>query len=72
MEIKKAIEICKRQQQWRRSQGEFEEEWIDDCPVIKRMPYSPKEYGEALDSLINFAEQTLQRNALLTLLGERL
>jgi hypothetical protein len=72
MEIKKAIQICKRQQQWRRSQGEFEEEWIDDCPVVKRMPYSPKEYGEALDALINFAEQTIQRDTFLAVLSERL
>ena len=72
MEIKKAIQICKRQQQWRRSQGEFEEEWVDDCPVIKRMPYSPKEYGEALDALINFAEQTIQRDTFIAVLSERL
>lgn len=72
MEINKAIQICKRQQQWRRSQGEFEEEWIDDCPVVKRMPYSPKEYGEALDALINFAEQTIQRDTFLAVLSERL
>jgi hypothetical protein len=72
MEIKEAIMICKRQQQWRRSQGEFEEEWIDDCPVVKRMPYSPKEYGEALDALINFAEQTIQRDTFLAVLSERL
>lgn len=48
MTAQKAIEICKEMQKWRRGEEEYSEP--------NTMPYTPTEFGEAIDELINIAE----------------
>lgn len=56
-------------QRWRREKPPYDG---DDPETHREMPFTAKEYGEALDSLINFAEQTIQRDTFLAVLSERL
>lgn len=44
-----AISICKEMQKWRRSEYPYDGD-------IPKMPYSQKNFGEAIDILINIAE----------------
>lgn len=49
MELSEAIKVCKEMQRWRRSEFPYDDDLV-------RMPYSAKIYGEALDKLIEYAE----------------
>ena len=64
MNIITSIKIIKEMQKWRRSEGKYGK----DEPM--EMPFSPSVYGRALDSLINFAEQTISKDLLLEKLEE--
>lgn len=46
------IEIVREMQLWRRAQGKY---GLDDYPP--GMPFSPREYGEALDAVLRDAER---------------
>ena len=48
MSIKEAIEICEEMQKWRRGEDGYDEPG--------HIPYSPKEFGEAIDELIFIAK----------------
>lgn len=48
------IKIVKEFQLWRRGQGKYAG---DVEPPDAEMPYSPAQYGEALDALIEMAER---------------
>lgn len=50
MELKQAIEICTEMQKWRRGEDKYDGE----TPVP--MPFSPTEFGEAIDTLIEKAQ----------------
>lgn len=50
MTLKEAIKICKEMQKWRRAEPPY------DFATPNLMPYTAKEYGEALDILIEHAE----------------
>lgn len=54
MTLLHAINVCKEMQMWRRSEGKY------DGGVPVGIPYTPKEYGEALDVLIHLAERQLE------------
>lgn len=56
MQINRAIMICKEMQKWRRGEAPYDGE---DPETHKTMPFSPQEFGEAIDSLINYTQQTL-------------
>lgn len=49
MELSEAIRVCKEMQRWRRSEFPYDDDLV-------RMPYSAIIYGEALDKLIEYAE----------------
>lgn len=51
MTLKEAIKICKEMQKWRRAEPPY------DFVTPNLMPYTAKEYGEALDKLIEYAEE---------------
>ena len=53
MDIKKAVAICKEMQKWGRAEGVYS----PDSSSAKPMPYSPREFGEAIDVLIKEAEK---------------
>ena len=67
MLINEAIKVCKEMQKWRRGEYPYDGE---DSETHKVMPYSPKEFGEAIDKLIRFAEQTLQARIFIDKLKE--
>ena len=46
MLINEAINICKEMQKWRRGEYPYDGE---DPETHQVMPYSPKEFGEAID-----------------------
>ena len=46
------IEIVREMQLWRRAQGKY---GLDDYPP--GMPFSPRQYGEALDAVLRDAER---------------
>lgn len=50
MKLKQAIEICTEMQKWRRGEDKYDGE----TPVP--MPFSPTEFGEAIDTLIEKAQ----------------
>lgn len=52
MTIKESINICKEMQKWRRSIEPYDK-------AAAELPYNVRVYGEALDHLIKFAEETL-------------
>ena len=57
MDIKKAIKICKEMQKWRRERPPYD----GNTPETHRqMPYTAREYGVALDSVLKFAEETIK------------
>lgn len=57
MDIKESINICKEMQKWRRGERPYD----GTTPKTHRpMPYSPAEWGVAVDSLIKFAEETIK------------
>lgn len=49
MKTQQAIEIAKEMQRWRRSEGEYENG--------ADMPCTPKEFGEAIDTLIESSRE---------------
>lgn len=51
MTLSEAIKICKEMQKWRRAEPPY------DFVTPNLMPYTAKEYGEALDKLIEYAEE---------------
>lgn len=51
MTLSEAIKICKEMQKWRRAEPPY------DFATPNLMPYTAKEYGEALDKLIEYAEE---------------
>lgn len=51
MTLKEAIKICREMQKWRRAEPPY------DFATPNLMPYTAKEYGEALDKLIEYAEE---------------
>lgn len=61
MQINKAIIVCKEMQKWRRGEVPYDGE---NPETHKAMPFSPQEFGEAIDSLINFTQQTLKTTAI--------
>ena len=67
MLINEAIKVCKEMQMWRRGEYPYDGE---DPKTHQIMPYSPKEFGEAIDKLIRFAEQTLQARVFIDKLKE--
>lgn len=57
MQISRAIMVCKEMQKWRRGEAPYDGE----TPKTHRaMPFSSHEFGEAIDSLINFTQKTLK------------
>jgi hypothetical protein len=57
MDIKTAIKICKEHQKWRMEKPPYDGE----TPEKHRpMPYTAREYGIALDSVLKFAEETIK------------
>jgi hypothetical protein len=67
MLINEAIKVCKEMQKWRRGEYPYDGE---DPETHQTMPYNPKEFGEAIDKLIRFAEQTLQARVFIDKLKE--
>lgn len=67
MLINEAIKVCKEMQKWRRGESPYDGE---DPKMYRFMPYSPKEFGEAIDKLIRFTEQTLQAEVFIDKLKE--
>ncbi len=68
MTIKDAISICEEMQKWRRERPPYD----GDTPETHRpMPYSAKEYGEALDGLITFAKATVQMQEVMAAVGAK-
>lgn len=66
MGLKESIQICKEMQKWRRSEKPYDK----TTPIeYKKMPYSPKEFGEAIDSLIRFAESSIRCNDLFAIIN---
>ena len=66
MTIKQAIKICKEHQKWRRERPPYD----GDTPETHRpMPYTAKEYGIALDTIIKFAEETVKAQEFFAMLG---
>lgn len=47
MTLREAIAVCKDMQNWRRYDGE----------ETKPMPWTPKQFGDAIDVLIDLAER---------------
>lgn len=50
MTLGEAVEVCKEMQKWRRSEPPYD----GDTPAP--MPYTPQEFGEAIDQLIGLEE----------------
>ena len=50
METKQAIKIVEEMQLWRRGKGKYDEAGVQP-------KYTPKEFGEALDKLIEVAKK---------------
>lgn len=61
MQINKAIMVCKEMQKWRRGEAPYNGETPE---THRAMPFSSHEFGEAIDSLINFTRQTLKVTAI--------
>lgn len=56
--IEEALNIVKEMQKWRRGEKPYDTHYESEPP--KQMPYSPFEYGQALDVLINFTEEQMK------------
>ena len=58
MRIAKAVKIIETMQKWRRGKNPY------DKPGSK-MPFTPKEYGDALDSVLLFIKMVKAYNPIL-------
>lgn len=55
--IKQALTICEEMQKWRRGKRPYN----GTTPKTHRqMPFSPREWGEAMDCLIKFTKETIK------------
>lgn len=66
MSLEKCINVVKEMQKWRRGESPYDGITPED---YKPMPYSPKEFGDAIDSLIRFAESSIRCNDLFTIIS---
>ena len=53
----KHIEIVREMQLWRRAQGKYGKDKITGEIPYCEMPYSPSQYGEAIDAVLADAEK---------------
>lgn len=66
MSLDECINIAKEMQKWRKGEPPYDGITPED---YKPMPYSPKEFGDAIDSLIRFAESSIRCNDLFTIIS---
>lgn len=66
MSLEECINIAKEMQKWRKGESPYDGITPED---YKPMPYSPKEFGDAIDSLIRFAESSIRCNDLFTIIS---
>lgn len=66
MSLEECIDIAKEMQKWRKGESPYDGITPED---YKPMPYSPKEFGDAIDSLIRFAESSIRCNDLFTIIS---
>lgn len=66
MSLEECINIAKEMQKWRKGESPYDGITPED---YKPMPYSPKEFGDAVDSLIRFAESSIRCNDLFTIIS---
>lgn len=64
--LEESTKICREMQKWRRGEGDYSEV---NPSKYKPMPYSPKEFGDAIDKLILFAESSIKCCDLFTLIS---
>lgn len=69
MDIKKALQIVKEFQKWRRGEKPYDGETPE---THKRFDYSGKPLGEALDCIIKFVDVTISAQEMFALIGTEL
>lgn len=64
--LRHCIKVVKEMQKWRRGESPYNGVTPEE---YKPMPYSPKEFGDAIDKLILFAESSIKCCDLFTLIS---
>lgn len=67
MNLNQAVKICKEYNLWRRGQHPYDGDTPED---YKPMPFSPEEFGLAIDKLVKFTESTIQCSTILNKLND--